>query len=165
MSAGSIDTWGPSLWRFLHATSFSFQPTDVSRRQMLQFLRSLGPVLPCSKCREHYQVYIDARLDERVVQDVNTLSRWVVDLHNSVNKKTGKQEYTLDEARRLFDVSWLGGTASTCPTKGTAHSNASPQLNTVACVVVSVVFSLLVALSFEKLKSLPNRWSAALNVD
>lgn len=106
MGAGSIDSWGPALWRFLHASSFSYPetPDPKRQRQMFEFLKIVGTVLPCATCREHYEKYVATHLDERATQSKSSLVQWITNLHNSVNRRTGKREWSLREVQRVYEA-------------------------------------------------------------
>lgn len=63
---------------------------------MHDFLQSLGRVLPCKKCRPNYEKYIsDHPFDLR---SRDHLVRWMIDLHNDVNKRLGKPILSYEEA-------------------------------------------------------------------
>lgn len=152
MSAGSIDSWGPALWRFLHASSFAFpeEPERVRRVQMHEFLRSVGQVLPCQTCREHYNQYIQEHLDESATANRENLVAWVVELHNAVNRRTGKREWSVDEVRRMYEKK-MGG-ASSCPY--TIRRVPPPSLLVwVLIVTLAAVVGLFVA---ARVRELPN---------
>ncbi len=82
--------WGPHLWFFLHSMSFAYaknkdHPTEEEKKYMYQFLESLKFVLPCA-CKDNYAKHFDKhppKLDSRM-----ELFKWLVDLHNKVNKQT-----------------------------------------------------------------------------
>jgi hypothetical protein len=44
--------WGPVLWQFLRSTALKF--TFAGKASFWQFLKNLGPLLPCPKCRANY---------------------------------------------------------------------------------------------------------------
>lgn len=148
MSAGSIDNWGPALWRFLHASSFAYpdDPDPLRRAQMLEFLSRVGSVLPCKTCRNHYNEYVAEHLTEDVVVSKRVLSAWLVDLHNSVNRRTGKREWAFDEVRRLYETE-SGGS---CPT--TKKRTITP-LAWVMVVICLAVLGLVVA---TQVRRIPN---------
>jgi hypothetical protein len=86
-----VEFWGPSTWRAMHSIAYTApeRPSIEEQRQFVDFFRLLGDVLPCPSCRVHYQKYmsehpIDASSREALVQ-------WVYDLHDSVNKRKGKE--------------------------------------------------------------------------
>lgn len=106
MSAGSIDVWGPAMWRFLHAASFAWgdAPDPDRKRDMIVFLRSIGTVLPCATCRRHYQEYVQKHLTEEDVASRDSLSRWVWALHNNVNRRLGKREWSLEQLKQTYEA-------------------------------------------------------------
>lgn len=54
----SVDIWGPAAWHFLRCVAFNFpageRVTEERKKQYMQFMKSLGDVLPCGVCRDHY---------------------------------------------------------------------------------------------------------------
>lgn len=58
--------WGPSLWFFLHTMSANYpvKPTPEKRKQHVQFMLSLGTVLPCVYCRNNFRSNLRAALWE-----------------------------------------------------------------------------------------------------
>lgn len=86
--------FGPHFWFVLHSVSFFYpeSPTDTDMRRHKDFYESFVYMIPCYECKQHYKVLltrypIDGHLNSR-----DELSRWVVFLHNQINKKTGKKE-------------------------------------------------------------------------
>lgn len=150
MSAGTIDQWGPALWRFLHASSFAYPelPDEPRQRQMLAFLRGVGDVLPCKTCRDHYREYVDGKLTPADVSSRAALVSWLVELHNSVNRRVGKREWTVAEASALYET--REGRAGACP----AVRHGSLEFGTWICVVlVAATLGLVVA---SQVRRLPN---------
>ena len=49
--------WGPPAWTFLHTVTYNYpeNPTDNDKRNFYNFFMSLQHVLPCNKCKAHYQ--------------------------------------------------------------------------------------------------------------
>ena len=99
-----ITEWGPAFWHTLHAVSFNFPPnaTDAQQKEYAQFFQAIKNVLPCPICKTHYA----ENLAQFAVPVTSTraLSEWVVNLHNRVNARDGKREYTYLEvaAQYLF---------------------------------------------------------------
>ncbi len=86
--------WGPPLWHTLHTISFNYpvKPTSQDKENYLQYFKSLGTVLPCRYCRENYKENLKKNpLKKKVFKNRETLSRWVYDLHELVNKNLGKK--------------------------------------------------------------------------
>ena len=85
--------WGPSLWHSLHTISFNYpvKPTNKQKKEYLEFFMSLKNVLPCKYCRQNYVENIKiVKLNKSTMKSRNTLSRWLYELHNHINKMLGK---------------------------------------------------------------------------
>ena len=86
--------WGPAGWIFLHCIAHNYpqSPTQEQRDSYSQFFRLIGFVLPCRYCRESYQEYINqpgTLLNDQVMENRETFSKWLYDVHNKINKKLG----------------------------------------------------------------------------
>lgn len=112
-----VSKWGTPGWTFLHCVSFTYSktPTPQERRDMFAFLRSVGNVLPCKKCRSHYNSYVHTRLQSTTspaLQSRESLSRFVVDLHNDVNRRLQRPVIDYETVRRMYEddteVDWVG---------------------------------------------------------
>ena len=100
------EVWGPSAWTFLHTVTLNYpeEPTNEDIKQHKIFFETLGNILPCRKCREHYNQSI---IDEPVKLDSKeSLTKWLFNLHNKVNEKNNKKiiEYDnfINNYRRLY---------------------------------------------------------------
>jgi hypothetical protein len=82
--------WGPGAWKFLHEITFFYpdHPSEVQQTQAQHLFQSLRTLLPCEECRLHY----DAELTKYppLTKSKDTLSQWLIDLHNRVNARLGK---------------------------------------------------------------------------
>lgn len=96
--------FGPNLWKVMHAISFTYpeNPTQEQVQQYKDFFQSLAPVIPCPGCGVHYKNY----LEEHPLQLSNTesLSRWVYDLHDTVNKRNKKPSPSYEEIKNDYAV-------------------------------------------------------------
>ena len=86
--------WGPGGWLFLHsiAQNYPWEPDTQKKEDYLQFFRLVGNVLPCRYCRESYQDFIKqsgTELNFSVMKDRKTLTTWLYNIHNKINKKLG----------------------------------------------------------------------------
>jgi hypothetical protein len=86
--------WGPTGWVFLHsiAQNYPEEPTNEQKMYYKNFFRLIGNVLPCRYCRESYQQFIEepgTKLNDAVMKNRKTFTRWLYDIHNKVNKKLG----------------------------------------------------------------------------
>ena len=65
------------------------------------FFYSLQKVIPCPKCRRHYSENlkkIPIRLQSR-----DDLIRWLIDIHNAVNKSTNKPTMSYEDVYEKYD--------------------------------------------------------------
>ncbi len=99
------DIWGPPFWETLHFVSFSYplQPTSDDIRSYFAYYNSIGNVLPCPLCRAHLKTHIKKHPIEYALANGRPgLVRWVIDIHNEVNKSLNKEEMTYDEVIELY---------------------------------------------------------------
>lgn len=74
---------------------------------MLAFLWSVGHVLPCKRCRAHYEAYMQAHLkgaSAAALHDRTSLSSFVVGLHNDVNRRLQRSELEYERVRYEYEV-------------------------------------------------------------
>lgn len=84
--------WGGKMWESLHSITFGYpeNPTKEDKYHYKRFFEEVGFVLPCSTCQESYQSFIktdNTILDDYVLSSRDTLTKWLYDVHNRVNKK------------------------------------------------------------------------------
>lgn len=84
--------WGPSLWIGLHCISFGYpiNPTKEQKIEYMNFFKSVGDVLPCKYCRESYKNFLltgNTKLNLDVMENRETLTKWLYLIHNAVNEK------------------------------------------------------------------------------
>lgn len=97
----SIDRWGPNGWKFIIACAFAYpiQPTQADRDNMRVFLSSMQHVLPCHRCRVHYNKQIQT-LTAESVSSRESLLRWVCAVRNAINRDTQKPEVSFEDMIR-----------------------------------------------------------------
>ena len=99
--------WGPSLWHVLHTISFNYpvKPTETQKEQYKNFIYSLEHVLPCGACRKNFKSNLqDVKLTKQSLKNRKEFSKWVYNLHNHVNKMTGKKfDKTFEDTRELYE--------------------------------------------------------------
>jgi hypothetical protein len=100
------DTWGPHGWKFIHflALAYPNEPTDEQKKNYKNFFEAMQHVLPCSLCANNYKRHITVELPitEAVLTDKESFVKWSIDMHNLVNKETGKLPLSYDEALTLI---------------------------------------------------------------
>jgi hypothetical protein len=93
--------WGKPGWTFLHLITCEYpeNPTIEEKTNYRLFFSQAQYVLPCGKCRRHYQINLASMpLSDQVMQSRLSLMIWLINMHNLVNKQTGKKVLTYTEA-------------------------------------------------------------------
>jgi hypothetical protein len=86
--------WGPPMWHILHTISFNYpvEPTDKDKKNYYNFYSNLKNILPCRYCRENLKKNLKKHpLNKSVFKNRDSLSRWVYNLHETVNDMLGKK--------------------------------------------------------------------------
>lgn len=86
--------WGPALWHTLHTISFNYpvNPTKEQRQHYMEFITSLGNVLPCGACRKNLVSNLaKCPLTLFALKNRKNFSRWMYRLHEHVNIMLGKK--------------------------------------------------------------------------
>ena len=98
-----MDFWGPRMWKLMHAASYAYpeNPTpEISQIFKYFYLKIIPNILPCPKCRRHYINNLQTfppRLKNR-----RKLTRWMVDIHNEVNKEKQRPRISYEFAEQLY---------------------------------------------------------------
>ena len=99
--------WGPSFWHILHTMSFDYptEPTQKHKQDYYKFFSSLKNVLPCKLCRQHLKENLKIlKLTKSVFKSRESLSRWVFELHELVNKMLKKKSgLTYEKVRAIYE--------------------------------------------------------------
>ena len=95
--------WGPLYHDTLmfFATHFPSEPTALEREEAEEFLRLFFKFVPCPSCAIHGQMYYHNNPPD--TSSGVGLVGWVVEMHNDINKRTGKKhDWTVVEALQVF---------------------------------------------------------------
>jgi hypothetical protein len=99
--------WGPPMWHSLHALSFNYpvKPTKEDKVNYYNYFQSLQFVLPCKYCRDNLKDnYKKLKLNKSVFKSRDSLSKFVYNLHEMVNKRLGKKsDLTYNEVRDRYE--------------------------------------------------------------
>ena len=98
------NVWGPHGWKFMHYVSLGYpqEPTENDKRNYKEFYSNLKNVLPCKTCAMNYERNLTELPIDNALQSRDSLVKWVIDIHNKVNKETNKRELGYDEAIQLY---------------------------------------------------------------
>ena len=86
--------WGPGIWHYLHTMSFNYpvSPTPEEKQHYRNFVLELRYVLPCGKCRKNLEkTFKKLPLTMAEMQSRDTFSKYIYDLHETVNKMLDKK--------------------------------------------------------------------------
>jgi hypothetical protein len=86
--------WGRHIWKSLHLISLGYpsKPEIKDKKDYYAFFMNVGNVLPCETCRNNYYKHLkELPLDDAVMSSKEALVKWVIDLHNIVNRDLGKK--------------------------------------------------------------------------
>ena len=96
--------WGPHLWKALHMISFGYpnEPNEEQKKNYRTFFENFYQVLPCSICSNNYKKNLkELPITNDTMKNQQNLVKWVIDVHNIVNKELGKHVIEYDDALLL----------------------------------------------------------------
>ena len=99
------ESWGPHAWKFIHivALAYPVKPTLEDKQNYKRFYTTIGDIIPCAHCREHYKEHLVKNpITDDVLTNRKKLLNWTIDIHNEVNKLNGKTTYDYDTAVELI---------------------------------------------------------------
>lgn len=106
MVGTSVDpnVFGPAMWFTFHngAVLYPKRPTDYVKNGMKQFIANVPLIIPCLGCKEHFYDLLTHTDLDAVVSSRDALFKFWVDAHNYVNKRYGKRQMSLGEAKALY---------------------------------------------------------------
>jgi len=96
--------WGPFLWNALHTAS---QNKQLKTRQALwaNLMKALRTGLPCPECSAHFNSWMNSHpMRTSLLPNIGfDHSKWLLDLHNDVNIRTGKPVWTLAQVAASYN--------------------------------------------------------------
>jgi hypothetical protein len=99
--------WGPSMWHSLHTISFNYpvHPSHDDKKRYRDFVLSLQYVLPCKNCRMNVRKNFEKLpLTKEKLQDRASFSRYIYDLHETVNEMLGKKSgLSYEDVRERYE--------------------------------------------------------------
>lgn len=92
---------GRAGWTILHTTAAAFpnRPSPSQQQDFRDFIRSWSRLYPCSVCSYHMRQELQQR--DIVATNKREASRFVCEIHNSVNSMLGKSEADCDPEKLL----------------------------------------------------------------
>tara|TARA_B110000902_G_C13977234_1_gene463499 strand:- start:88 stop:504 length:417 start_codon:yes stop_codon:yes gene_type:complete len=98
--------WGPSGWKFLHYVSLGYpdNPNERDKQNYKNFFYSLSNVIPCQKCSNNLKQNLNDYPIDNSLSNRESLSKWVIDIHNSVNQELNKPTFDYETALDLYPL-------------------------------------------------------------
>ena len=97
--------WGPHLWKALHMISVGYpdEPNEEQKKNYKTFFENFYQVLPCSICSNNYKNNLkQLPITNDTMKNQQNLVKWVIDIHNIVNKELKKPIIEYDDALLLI---------------------------------------------------------------
>jgi hypothetical protein len=94
-----LDTsvWGPSLWKALHVAAVC-STSRTSSHMWANLLHALRESIPCPDCSAHYNAWYNSNplrpMSLLPIRKPVSVALWLHDLHNDVNRRTGKPTWS-----------------------------------------------------------------------
>jgi hypothetical protein len=83
--------WGPNFWTTIYYVAFSYDSKcQVSRDFVELFFYSIGGLLPCGDCQEHFHTYFNNNDIKNCLSDKNKLFDWIYNLQKEINHRNQK---------------------------------------------------------------------------
>lgn len=97
--------WGPFFWHTIHIVALGYpnSPTYTDKKSAKEFYESLAFLLPCAICKEHYKEHLAKNPLTPFLDSKKDLLKWTINIHNLVNKKLGKPEWTHEEVMIYYE--------------------------------------------------------------
>ena len=105
VSSATPQAFGPASWWFMHTTAENYDDTQPdAQKRCAAWLSNSPAMLPCPECRGHMQAYVDEHPAADACLSRATLRTYLVDLHNTVNERTGSGEpvWTPEQASERY---------------------------------------------------------------
>ncbi len=99
---------GPKLWAKMYARALTPAADRVHTDSV--FLANIRAGLPCGPCRAHFNAYVAAHPPEPFTFG------WVAAFHNAVNAIRGVEIWTIELARKRWDITSVSGESAQAST-------------------------------------------------
>jgi len=143
------DIWGPHVWKALHLISFAYpnDPTEKQKKTYKSFFETFYGVLPCSICSNNYKKHLEEiPLTNDVMKNRDSLVKWVIDIHNLVNKENGKPIYSYEKAIENIMNNFTNN-ENFSPIKG---QTPPPTPNYIWILIIILILLVIIAVIYKK---------------
>jgi hypothetical protein len=90
------NVWGPHYWFFLHSITFTYpkNPTSATKKKYYDFIHNLPLFIPHKNISKKFVTYLDAYPLTPYLDSSTNFQKWMLFIHNKINKSIGKEELT-----------------------------------------------------------------------
>ena len=98
MSDNISEYYGPGVWYMLQVKALKV--VDImSFKEFDKSFKDVRETFPCAKCRTHMAQYVEEHsYMNNIYKNKYGIFEWMVNFHNSVNKRLGKKEMSFNDA-------------------------------------------------------------------
>ncbi|PIO68471.1 Erv1 / Alr family protein [Teladorsagia circumcincta] len=103
------DELGRSTWNLLHTMSVYYpeKPTEDQKQTVSVFMDSLAKTYPCDYCARDLRKVL--KEDPPKLSSRNEFALWMCQLHNKVNRRTGKPDFDCTKVFERWKDGWKDG--------------------------------------------------------
>jgi len=110
----SAKVWGPHYWFFLHTLAKTYPeiPSPTVKRKYYDLLHNMSMFIPDPEMSKKWIEYLDLYPVTPYLKTKESLQRWVVFIHNKVNRTLDKEHISFEKAmylyERCYDTPFIG---------------------------------------------------------
>ena len=96
-----INNWGHPLWCIIHLLTILMKKNENNIEKMKIFLENLKYLLPCPKCRKHYEIQMEKYLKNKnewrkeIIYNKKILIYCMIIMHQQINIQNNKKKYNI----------------------------------------------------------------------
>jgi len=97
--------WGPHYWFFLHSITFTYpkKPTSATKKKYYDFVHNLPLFIPHKDISKKFINYLDAYPLTPYLDSSESFQKWMLFIHNKINKSIGKQQMSYYDLMNNFN--------------------------------------------------------------
>jgi len=95
--------WGAPFWYFFHILAEKVKPEsfNIVSDHIFDIIKDVCRNLPCPYCKSHAEEYM-SKINFRNITSSNDLKLMLFTFHNTVNKRTNKPDFSIDELNTKY---------------------------------------------------------------
>ena len=96
------------VWKLLHERSFKYldNPSNDVQEKVFKFYNNDVRSIPCYVCKKHYTEFISKNNLKDACESKDKLCKFLIDLHNDVNKDTKKPIMSYEDIYKLYGYNY-----------------------------------------------------------